>query len=94
MKDFVLWFVRPEVRYIYKSAIHAKKHVDVMFWDFLKEQYKDIKPRFSAGYGDFPLSAQKEIFGMLDCARQIGLTLNDSLLMSPTKSVTSIVGLE
>ena len=30
---------------------------------------------------------------MLDCPRKIGLTLNDSLLMSPTKSVTAIVGL-
>lgn len=43
LKDFVLWFVTPEVRYKYKSHILAKKHVDVMFWDFLKEQYKDIK---------------------------------------------------
>ena len=58
----------------------------------LKKEYKNIKSRFSAGYGDFPLSAQRDIFEMLDCPRQIGLTLNDSLLMSPTKSVTAIVG--
>lgn len=51
------------------------------------------KTRFSAGYGDFPLTAQTEIFGGLDCARQIGLTLTDSLLMSPTKSVTAVIGL-
>ena len=50
--------------------------------------------RFSAGYGDFPLTAQKEIFGALDCARKIGLTLTDSLLMSPTKSVTAVLGLK
>ncbi len=59
----------------------------------LKREYKNIQPRFSPGYGDFSLSAQKEIFLMLDCSRKIGLTLNDSLLMSPTKSVTAIVGL-
>lgn len=47
--------------------------------------------RFSAGYGDFPLQKQKEIFVLLDCERKIGLTLNESLLMSPTKSVTAIV---
>jgi 5-methyltetrahydrofolate--homocysteine methyltransferase len=28
----------------------------------------------------------------LDCNRKIGLTLNDSLLMSPSKSVTALIG--
>ena len=50
-------------------------------------------PRFSPGYGDFPLDLQKDIFQVLDCSRKIGLTLNESLLMSPSKSVTAIVGL-
>lgn len=49
--------------------------------------------RFSPGYGDLSLDAQKEFFGLLDCQRQIGLTLNDSLLMTPSKSVTAIFGL-
>ena len=52
-----------------------------------------LRPRFSPGYGDFPITAQKELFAVLDCTRQIGVTLNDSLLMSPTKSVTAIVGI-
>ena len=30
---------------------------------------------------------------VLDCPRKIGLTLNESLLMSPSKSVTAIIGL-
>lgn len=50
-------------------------------------------PRFSPGYGDFPLEKQREFFRVLDCPRKIGLSLNDSLLMSPTKSVTGVVGL-
>lgn len=58
-----------------------------------KESGLKLKPRFSAGYGDFPLAAQKDIFAVLDCPRKIGLTLNESLLMSPSKSVTAIVGL-
>ena len=49
--------------------------------------------RFSPGYGDLPLSLQQDIFRVLDCSRKIGLTLNESLLMSPSKSVTAIVGL-
>lgn len=52
-----------------------------------------LRPRFSPGYGDLPLTAQKQIFSVLDCARKIGLTLTDSCLMSPSKSVTAFVGL-
>ena len=52
-----------------------------------------MAPRFSPGYGDLPLTVQRDIFRVLDCSRKIGLTLNDSFLMSPSKSVTAIVGL-
>ena len=48
--------------------------------------------RFSPGYGDLPLEFQKEIFKVLDCPKRIGLTLNESMLMSPSKSVTAIIG--
>ena len=50
------------------------------------------RPRFSPGYGDLPLTLQERIVTVLDCPRKIGLTLNESLLLSPTKSVTAIVG--
>ena len=49
--------------------------------------------RFSPGYGSFPLSAQKTVFSLLDCPRKIGLMLNKSLVMSPSKSVTAIIGI-
>lgn len=49
--------------------------------------------RFSPGYGDLPLELQRSIFPLLDCSRKIGLTLNESLLMSPSKSVTAIFGI-
>lgn len=51
-------------------------------------------PRFSPGYGDLPLTVQSNIFALLDCSKRIGLTLNQSLLLSPTKSVTAIIGRE
>ena len=54
---------------------------------------KSLRPRFSPGYGDLPLQTQRDIFAVLDCERKIGLTLNDSLLMSPSKSVTAFAGL-
>ncbi len=53
---------------------------------------RKLKPRFSPGYGDVSLEVQKDIFRVLDCSKQIGLCLNDSLLMSPSKSVTAIAG--
>lgn len=51
-----------------------------------------LRPRFSPGYGDWPLQVQREIFRLLQPHRKIGLCLNESLLMSPTKSVTAIFG--
>lgn len=51
-----------------------------------------LRPRFSPGYGDFPLAMQKPIFDALDCPRKIGVSLNESLLMSPSKSVTAVIG--
>ena len=62
--------------------------------DVAKEYGVETARRFSPGYGDFPLEAQKEIFSTLDCAKRIGLTLNNSMLMSPTKSVTAIIGIK
>lgn len=60
----------------------------------IKRSFKtNLKPRFSGGYGDLPLDVQKHIFAVLNCAKHIGLTLNDSLIMSPSKSVTAFVGL-
>ncbi|MCQ2551504.1 MAG: Vitamin B12 dependent methionine synthase activation subunit [Clostridia bacterium] len=51
-----------------------------------------LTKRYSPGYGDFKLENQAEIFKLLDCPKRIGLTLTDSLLMSPTKSVTAVMG--
>lgn len=59
----------------------------------LKENGLQLRPRFSPGYGDLPLDLQKDLFRVLDCPRKIGLTLNESLLMSPSKSVTAIIGI-
>lgn len=52
-----------------------------------------LRPRFSPGYGDLSLELQKDIVRVLDCYKHIGVGLNESLLMTPSKSVTAIVGL-
>ncbi len=53
-----------------------------------------LRPRFSAGYGDLPIEFQKTVFALLDPPSRIGVTLNDSYLMTPSKSVTAIIGVE
>ena len=53
-----------------------------------------LKPRFSPGYGDVSLSVQKDICKELSCAKYAGITLTDSLLMIPEKSVTAIIGIK
>jgi len=56
-------------------------------------QGRYTRPRFSPGYGDLPLALQRDIFAVLDCPRRIGISLNQSLMMSPSKSVTAIIGI-
>lgn len=60
-----------------------------------KEQPRGFytRPRFSPGYGDLSITLQQNIVQVLDCYRKIGIALNESLLMTPSKSVTAIVGL-
>lgn len=53
----------------------------------------DLSPRFSPGYGGLSLSCQGALLGFLDAQRKIGVTLSDTMFMSPSKTVTAIVGI-
>ena len=64
------------------------------FCEELQGESYHLRPRFSPGYGDLALEMQKDVFHILNCNKNIGLCLNDSLLMSPSKSVTAFVGIE
>ena len=50
--------------------------------------------RYAPGYGDLPLTIQPQFLAALDAPRQLGLTLTQSGLMLPRKSITGIVGIE
>lgn len=63
------------------------------FTRFIQKEYGATVPRFSPGYGDLPLELQKDFFRVLEPSKRIGLTLNESMLMTPTKSVTAIIGI-
>ena len=62
--------------------------------DAVTENVRKSTRRFSPGYGDLPLECQKDILRALDAERKIGIILSDSLLMSPSKSVTAIIGIK
>ena len=51
-----------------------------------------LVPRYSPGYGDYPLAAQRDILGILDASRAAGVSLTDALLMVPSKSVSAVIG--
>ena len=82
-----------------KAAIlqaFGAERVEALCDAFLKEYEEEagvkLLPRFSPGYSDLPLEVQRDIFALLDVPKYIGVSLNDSLLMSPSKSVTAFVG--
>ena len=49
------------------------------------------RPRFSAGYGDFPLRYQGDMLALSD-ARRIGVAMTESNMLIPIKTVTAIIG--
>ena len=51
-----------------------------------------ISNRYSPGYCNWALSEQKMLFSLIG-ENSIGITLNDSCLMYPTKSVSGIIGI-
>lgn len=55
---------------------------------------RQSKPRFSPGYGGVSLEYQKDILAFLDAERKTGITLSDSLMMIPRKSVTAFIGIK
>ncbi len=61
--------------------------------DELKNQIKgEHRPRFSPGYGDLHISTQADFFKLLPMNKQLGISLSDGFMMTPTKTVTAFIG--
>lgn len=73
---------------IEEVADQAEKEIEGL----CRAEGKGLTWRYSPGYGDLPLETQKWLIPFLDAPRKIGLTVTDSLLMVPGKSVTAILG--
>ena len=59
----------------------------------IRKVYPYITPRFSPGYGDFPLDMQHIFTSVLDTSRKIGLAATKSNILLPRKSVTAVIGI-
>lgn len=78
------------------GAMFAEKLVDLLNEKIRSDmalQNKSCRPRFSPGYGDVSLQVQKDFFRLLPCTK-IGLSLMNTLIMSPEKSVTAFIGIK
>ncbi|MEG0180270.1 MAG: vitamin B12 dependent-methionine synthase activation domain-containing protein [Terrisporobacter sp.] len=60
--------------------------------DLLKEG-KYITMRYSPGYGDLSIEKNKDIINILNSQNRIGLTVSESGIMIPRKSVVAIIGI-
>ncbi len=49
--------------------------------------------RFSPGYGDLPLSIQPQMISATNANKYLHISVNESLLMIPQKSITAIIGI-
>lgn len=54
---------------------------------------KYLRPRFSPGYGDFSILHQKDLLSMLEATKRIGLAMTEGYMLTPTKSVTAVIGI-
>ncbi len=52
------------------------------------------RPRFSPGFGDLGLELQPRLLNLLNAQRLLGITTNNSYMMTPMKSVTAIMGIK
>lgn len=60
---------------------------------FATKQKLFTNSRYSPGYGDFPLEAQKDFERLLNLNKTIGLSVTENNLLIPRKSVTAVIGL-
>ena len=77
------------------GAMYIERYCDLLQEELRAQEDREnnlLRPRFSPGFGDVSLEVQKIFFELLQCQKNLALTLNDSLIMSPEKSVTAFIG--
>jgi cobalamin-dependent methionine synthase I len=72
------------------DAVADKLHWEILA-DLAKKEGFQVTPRFSPGYGDWPVTVQKEFLKVCG-GEQIGISTTPSSLMIPRKSVSAVLG--
>ncbi len=54
---------------------------------------KSLTMRYSPGYGDLDISANRDILNVLDAHRKIGVTVTNTGIMLPRKTVVALIGI-
>ncbi len=63
--------------------------------DEIRQELADgetLVSRYSPGYGDLPLAANGDILSLLDATRRVGVSMTESQLLAPSKSVVAVIG--
>lgn len=68
-------------------------HVEAEIRTVAKTEGFFLTERFSPGYGDLPITVQPDIIRILAAREKIGLSVTDSCLLVPQKSVTAVAGI-
>lgn len=66
--------------------------VEAEIKDLAAKEGLNITFRYSPGYGDVPISHQGTILAALNAQKLIGLSVSDSSILIPRKSVTAFIG--
>jgi len=61
--------------------------------EWAKSENLHLTSRFSPGYGDMPLSQQRDICDLLNTVRRIGVSVTSQYILTPRKSITAVCGL-
>ena len=75
------------------ASAFAEAAAEAVEKELMRRYPQGLRPRISPGYGDFPLTAQADIFRALACEKQ-GIRLLPSMLTLPMKTVTAVIGIE
>ncbi len=90
--------MRSAVSDIAKAAV-LQACAAVILEEYADETQKNLRDmsfmtdRFSPGYGDWNLKDQEKLLTALNAQKRIGLTCTEHYMLTPTKSITALIGL-
>lgn len=73
------------------SVEYVCNEAERLIRDNVKDYY--FTWRFSPGYGDLPIEIQGSFLNVLDAPKTMGVSVTAGDMLTPTKSVTAIIGL-